>query len=55
MNIKRGRWGNIFQKNLKYKKPAILNLEALELERPERLYVLPMLIKSGKQSMMIKY
>ena len=48
MTIKKERWEAVLEKNLKYKKPAILNLEPKELERPERLYVLPMFIKSGK-------
>lgn len=52
--IRDGHWERLLQKNLKYKKPAILNLDPRELERPQRLYVLPLYIKSGKQNMLIK-
>jgi len=41
-------WERLLQKNLRYKKPAILNLMPRELEVPKRLYVLPIFIKSGK-------
>lgn len=41
-------------KNLKYKRPAILNLDPVELEHPDALYVLPIFIKSGKQNMLFK-
>ena len=53
--IRKDRWEKILQKNLKYKKPAIVNLDPKELARPERLYVLPIFIKSGKQNMLVKY
>jgi hypothetical protein len=38
----------VLQKYLKYKKPAILNLDVKELQKPERLYVVPMFIRDGK-------
>lgn len=52
--IREGHWERLLQKNLKYRKPAILNLDPRELERPQRLYILPVYIKSGKQNMLIK-
>lgn len=55
MSLKNEKWEKILQKNLKYKKPAILNLMPNELQKPERLYVLPIFIKSGKHNMLIKY
>lgn len=41
-------WQSILTKNIKYKKPAIINLQNEDLQKPERLYVLPIFIKSGK-------
>lgn len=55
MKLKQGKWEEVLQKNLKYKKPAILNLDVRELEKPERLYVLPAFIRDGKQYMLFRY
>lgn len=50
----RRNWQIIITKNLKYKRPAILNLNARDLIKPQRLFVLPIFIKSGKHNMIIK-
>ena len=42
-------------KNIKYKKPALVNLTPSDLINVKRLYVLPIFIKSGKHTMMIKH
>ena len=39
---------SILIKNINYKKPAIINLKNGDLNKPHRLYVLPIFIKSGK-------
>jgi hypothetical protein len=48
IQLKNERWQKVLQTNLKYKKPAIINLDPADLNNPERLYVLPIFIKSGK-------
>ena len=52
--LREGHWERLLQKSLKYRRPAIINLAPKELERPERLYVLPIYMKSGKQHMLVK-
>ena len=54
IQLKNERWEKVLLKNLRYKRPAILNLDAQELEHPDSLYVLPIFIKSGKQNMLFK-
>jgi len=48
------QWGKVLQKSLKYKKPAIINLAASDIQKPSRLYVAAMFIKSGKHDIMFR-
>ena len=45
-------WCKIIDSNLKYKQPGILNLQPQDLNTPEKLYVLPIFIDSGKHNLM---
>jgi hypothetical protein len=48
----RNNWQGILAKNINYKSPAILNLDVADLEKPHRLYVLPVFIRSGRHDIL---